>query len=58
MPTKAGRIPPIVVVHGTSLDNVTDSYRRYLEGQFRNVFALDGTPLRIEWKNARNPYVE
>ena len=55
---QGGQNPPIVVVHGTSLDNVTDSYRRYLEGQFRNVFALDGTPLRIEWKNARNPYVE
>jgi GTP-binding protein len=55
---QGGQNPPIVVVHGTSLDNVTDSYRRYLEGQFRNVFALDGTPLRIEWKNARNPYIE
>ena len=55
---QGGQNPPIVVVHGTSLDQVTDSYRRYLEGQFRNFFALDGTPLRIEWKNARNPYVE
>ncbi|MGA1527177.1 MAG: hypothetical protein ACO33Y_04370 [Burkholderiaceae bacterium] len=40
------------------MDQDTDSYRRYLEGQFRNFFALDGTPLRIECKNARNPYVE
>ena len=55
---QGGQNPPIVVVHGTSLDQVTDSYRRYLEGQFRNFFALFGTPLRIEWKNARNPYVE
>ncbi|MGA0984729.1 MAG: ribosome biogenesis GTPase Der, partial [Burkholderiaceae bacterium] len=46
---QGGQNPPIVVVHGTSLDQVTDSYRRYLEGQFRNFFALDGTPLRIEW---------
>lgn len=55
---QGGQNPPIVIVHGTSLDQVTDSYRRYLESQFRNFFALDGTPLRIEWKNARNPYVE
>ena len=55
---QGGQNPPIVVVHGTSLDQVTDTYRRYLEGQFRSFFALDGTPLRIEWKNARNPYVE
>lgn len=55
---QGGQNPPIVVIHGTSLDQVTDTYRRYLEGQFRSFFALDGTPLRIEWKNARNPYVE
>ncbi|MFZ9110050.1 MAG: ribosome biogenesis GTPase Der [Burkholderiaceae bacterium] len=55
---QGGQNPPIVVVHGTSLDQVTDSYRRYIEGLFRNFFALYVTPLRIEWKNARNPYVE
>lgn len=55
---QGGQNPPIVVVHGTSLDQVSDVYRRYLEAQFRQKFALEGTPLRIEWKAAKNPYVQ
>ncbi len=55
---QGGQNPPIVVVHGTSLDQVSDVYKRYLEAQFRQKFALDGTPLRIEWKTSRNPYVQ
>ena len=55
---QGGQNPPIVVVHGTSLDQVSDVYKRYLEAQFRQKFALEGTPLRIEWKAAKNPYVQ
>jgi GTP-binding protein len=54
---QGGRNPPIVVVHGTALNAVPDSYRRYLEGDFRKVFRLEGTPLRIEFRSGRNPYV-
>jgi GTP-binding protein len=53
---QGGVNPPVVVVHGNSLENVTDSYKRYLEGRFRKAFDLTGTPLRIEMKSARNPY--
>jgi GTP-binding protein len=45
-----------VVVHGNSLDHVSDVYKRYLEAQFRTKFDLEGTPLRIEWKVSKNPY--
>ena len=48
--------PPVVVIHGNSLEHVTDSYKRYLEGRFRKAFDLVGTPLRIEMKTAANPY--
>jgi GTP-binding protein len=44
------------VVHGSALDAVSDSYRRYLETAFRDVFELQGTPLRVQFKNSRNPY--
>jgi GTP-binding protein len=54
---QGGRNPPIVVIHGTSVDAVSESYRRYLEGVFRSKFALEGTPLRIELRSGRNPYV-
>ncbi|TMI70646.1 MAG: ribosome biogenesis GTPase Der [Bacillati bacterium ANGP1] len=54
---QGGSNPPIVVVHGTALNAVPDSYRRYLEADFRKLFRLEGTPLRIEFRSGRNPYV-
>ncbi len=53
---QGGQNPPIIVVHGTGLDHVPETYRRYLEGWFRDRFALDGTPLRIEFRSTANPY--
>jgi GTP-binding protein len=55
---QGGRNPPIVVIHGTSLDAVPETYRRYLESWFRKEFALEGTPLRIEFRVGANPYAE
>ena len=55
---QGGSNPPIVVVHGSGLQAVPASYRRYLEADFRKVFRLEGTPLRIEFKSGRNPYVD
>lgn len=55
---QGGQNPPLVVVHGSALDGVSDSYRRYLETRFRSAFDLAGTPLRIEFKSSRNPYVD
>ena len=54
---QGGVNPPIIVVHGTALASVPASYRRYLEGVFRKAFGLVGTPMRIEFKTGRNPYV-
>jgi GTP-binding protein len=53
---QGGSNPPIVVVHGTALDAVPPAYRRYLEGEFRRTFDLEGTPLKIELRTGRNPY--
>lgn len=55
---QGGVNPPVIVVHGNSLEGVTDAYRRFLEGRFRKAFDLTGTPLRIEMKTARNPYAD
>ena len=53
---QGGSNPPIVVVHGNSLDHVTDAYKRYLEGRIRDHFKLVGTPLRIEMRGSKNPF--
>lgn len=55
---QGGRNPPVVVIHGTNLEHITDAYRRYLEGRFREHFKLVGTPMRIEFKKGRNPFVD
>lgn len=55
---QGGQNPPLVIVHGSALDSIPDSYRRYLESRFRDEFELAGTPLRIEFKSSRNPYVD
>jgi len=53
---QGGMNPPLVVIHGTSLDHVTASYKRYLEGRLREHFKLVGTPVRIELRSAANPF--
>jgi GTP-binding protein len=54
---QGGQNPPVIVIHGNALGRVHDSYRRYLEGYFREQFKLEGTPLRIEFRTGTNPYV-
>ncbi len=53
---QGGMNPPVVVIHGTALAAVPDSYRRYLERFFAEAFQLRGTPLRIQFKTGSNPY--
>ena len=55
---QGGMNPPVIIVHGNSLEHVTDAYKRFLEGRFRKEFDLVGTPLRIEFKTSANPYAE
>lgn len=53
---QGGMNPPIIIIHGNSLEHVTESYKRYLEGRFRKEFDLVGTPLRIQMKSSHNPF--
>jgi GTP-binding protein len=55
---QGGMNPPIIVIHGNSLEHVTDSYKRFLEGRFREHFKLTGTPMRIEMRSGKNPFNE
>lgn len=55
---QGGSNPPIIVVHGNALEDIGESYKRYLEAFFRDRFNLAGTPLRIEFRTKDNPYVQ
>lgn len=51
-----GRNPPLVVIHGTQVEQLPNQYLRYLEKAFRRGLDLHGTPVRIELKSPVNPY--
>ena len=55
---QGGRNPPVIVIHGNALEKVSDSYQRYLEHVFREVFKLKGTPLRIQFNVSKNPFAD
>jgi GTP-binding protein len=55
---QGGMNPPVIVVHGNSLEHITDAYKRFLEGRFRAYFKLVGTPLKIEMRSGRNPFTD
>ena len=55
---QGGMNPPVIVIHGNSLEHVTEAYKRFLEGRFRKEFNLVGTPMRIEMKTSHNPYAD
>lgn len=51
-----GSNPPRIVIHGNRVEQLPDSYRRYLENRFRERLDLEGTPLKVEFKAGENPY--
>ncbi len=55
---QGGMNPPLIVIHGNALNAVPESYRRYLEGRFREEFSLQGTPLKVQFKTSTNPYLK
>ena len=55
---QGGQNPPIIVVHGNSLEHISETYKRFLEGRFREHFKLTGTPLRIQFKSSDNPFAD
>ncbi|HFC54430.1 MAG TPA: ribosome biogenesis GTPase Der [Gammaproteobacteria bacterium] len=53
---QGGRNPPVIVIHGNRVGMVPDAYRRYLANIFRRELRLEGTPLRIEFREGENPF--
>ncbi|MCG6118373.1 MAG: ribosome biogenesis GTPase Der [Aquimonas sp.] len=52
----AGHNPPTIVIHGSRLKTLPDSYKRYLENFFRKRFKLVGTPVALLFRDGDNPY--
>ncbi|MDW8479568.1 MAG: ribosome biogenesis GTPase Der [Xanthomonadales bacterium] len=52
---QGGRRPPRVVIHGSRLGHLAAAYRRYLENVFRERLGLEGTPLRLQFLEGRDP---
>jgi GTP-binding protein len=53
---QGGQNPPLIIIHGSALAHIPETYRRYLEHFFTEAFQLRGTPLRIQFKTGANPY--
>ena len=51
-----GSNPPTIVIHGSRTKHIAESYKRYLENFFRKRYKLEGTPVRIEFREGENPY--
>ncbi|WP_159653930.1 ribosome biogenesis GTPase Der [Vibrio atypicus] len=51
-----GYNPPIVVVHGNQVNELPDSYKRYLMNYYRKSLEIMGTPIRIRFQSSDNPF--
>ena len=49
--------PPTFVVFGTRAERLPEDYRRYLVNGLREEFDLPGTPIRLELRGSKNPFV-
>jgi GTP-binding protein len=53
---QGGRNPPTVVIHGAQTDALPGAYKRYLMNYFRVQMELQGTPIKLVFKSAENPF--
>jgi GTP-binding protein len=56
--TEAKARPPTFVVFGTRAERIPEDYRRYLVNSLREQFNLPGTPIRLELRSSKNPFVD
>ncbi|QNT78832.1 ribosome biogenesis GTPase Der [Entomobacter blattae] len=49
--------PPTFVVFGTRAEQLPEDYKRYLVNGLRHSFHMPGTPIRLQVRGTKNPYV-
>lgn len=54
--TQVGSRPPTFVIFGTRLDQLPESYRRYLANGMRRELGFGAVPLRLQLRGSRNPF--
>src|SRR3546814_2510851 len=56
--TQAKTRPPTFIVFGNRLDELPESYRRYLVNALRTGLDFDGVPIRLNLRSRTNPSTE
>jgi GTP-binding protein len=56
--TQAKARPPTFIAFGTRAEKLPEDYQRYLVNSLRETFELPGTPIRLQLRGTKNPYVE
>eukprot|EP01037_Dinobryon_pediforme_P013200 gene13200-13306_t len=56
--TQAKTRPPGFVLFGTRLDQLPESYRRYLINGIRRELGFDAVPIRLTLRSAKNPFAD
>ena len=56
--TQAKARPPTFVVFGTRAEQTPEDYSRYLVNGLRETFKLPGTPIRLQFRRTKNPFVD
>ena len=54
--TQARTRPPTFVVFGNRLDELPESYRRYLVNGLRDEMGFAGVPIRLNFRGGKNPF--
>lgn len=49
--------PPTFLAFGTRAERIPEDYQRYLINSLRETFGLPGTPIRLQLRGTKNPYV-
>jgi GTP-binding protein len=56
--TQARTRPPTFLVFGNRVDELPESYRRYLVNGLREEVGFMGVPIRLQFRGSRNPFAE
>jgi GTP-binding protein len=56
--TQAKARPPTFLAFGTRAERIPEDYSRYLVNSLRETFKLAGTPIRLQLRGTKNPFVE
>lgn len=50
--------PPKIIIHGNQVTYLTLPYKRYLINFFHDTLKIKGTPIQIQFKDNKNPYIK